>query len=176
MKNKKNTTKKIKEAQYISDDQQEIIRFIKILVIVILFILGVYFATRLFVKKDLLNNSEETPVTEVSYSKMVFGTMLNRPYEEYYVMAYSSENNNANYYRALIDKYSSEEESLFVYYIDLEDSMNERFIAEDAKTNPDAKNIDELRVGEVTLIKVKDGKISKYIENVDDIKRELSIK
>lgn len=173
---KKKSVKKIKEEKYKSEEQQEIIRFIKILIIVVLFILAIYFVTRIFVKKDLINNEEETAVTEISYSKMVFGTMLNRPYEEYYVFAFSSEDNKANYYNALADKYSNNEESSYIYYIDLEDSMNKAFIAEDGKTNPDAKTVNDLQVGAVTLIKVKDGKIAKYIENIDDIKSELSIK
>ena len=87
----------------------------------------------------------------------------------------SSAVNKANYYGALADKYASEKESLNIYHIDLEDSMNKEFIAEDGKSNPNAKTIDELKVGDVTLIKIKDGSITKYIENVDEIKRELSI-
>ena len=173
---KKKTVKKVKEEKYRSEEQQEIIRFIKILIIVVVFLLAIYFITRIFVKKDLLNNNEETAVTEVSYNKMVFGTMLNRPYEKYYVLAFSSKDNKANYYSALASNYSQDEDSLYIYYIDLEDSMNKEFITTDGKTNPKAKNVSDLKVGDLTLIKVEDGKIAKYIENVEEIKSELEVK
>ena len=176
MKNKKKNINKIKEEKYRTEEQQELLRFIKILVIVVVFILAIYFVTKIFVRKELTNDNKETNVTEVDYSKMVFGTMLNRPYEEYYVLAYSSEDNKANYYGALGDSYATQENSLNIYYIDLDDSLNKEFIAEDGKTNPKAKSIDELSVGDITLIKIKDSKIVKYIEDVEEIKSELSIK
>ena len=172
----KNKVKKIKEKKYRTEEQEEIIRFVKILLIVVIFLVAIYFLTRIFVKKDLGNTNEETTVTEISYSKMVFGTMLNRPNDEYYVFAFSSEDNKANYYSALASNYSNQEESLYIYYIDLEDSMNKEFIAEDGKTNPNAKTVSDLKVGDLTLIKVKDGEIVKYLEDLEKIKSELDIK
>lgn len=176
MANKKVKNSKIKEEKYRSEEQKEIIRFVKILLAVIIFIVLIYFATRLFVKKDMNTNEEETAVTEISYNKMVFGTMLNRPYDEYYVLAFSSEDNEANYYNSLASSYMAKEDSLYVYYIDLEDSMNKSFIAgNDEESNPDAKSLEELKVSDLTLIKVVDGEIVKYIENVSDIKSEFDI-
>lgn len=168
--------KKIKADSFKTEEQKEIIRFIKILLIVLLFIFVVYFVTSFFVKKDLTSTKEKTAVTEISYSKMIFGTMLNRPYKEYYVLAYSSEDNKANYYGSLGDKYSNKTESLNLYYIDLADTMNKDYIAHDGKSNTDAKELADLKVGRITLIKISDGKIVKYFENITDIKNELNIK
>ncbi len=175
-KTNKENVKKVKEEKYRTEEQKEIIRFVKILILVIVFIVLIYFATRLFVKKDLVNNSEETSVTDISYSKMVFGTMLNRPYDEYYVFAYSSKDNKVNYYGAITDKYLSNKESVYVYYVDLEDSMNKDFLATDGKSNPKATSVSDLKVGDLTLIKVKNGKIVKYLENIKDIETEFKIK
>lgn len=172
---KKQKSKTIKDSKYKSEEQVTINRFIKILIGVIVFIVLIYFATRIFVKHDLLDNKEEAAVTEVSYSKMVFGTMLNRPYDEYYVYAYSSEDVKAYYYNTLAANYINNDDSLYVYYVDLEDSMNKKYISESDETNPEAKSVDDLRVGKLTLMKVKNGKIVKYIEKLEDIKSEFGI-
>ena len=168
--------KLLKNKKIMSEEQQEIFRFLSLLVIVVLFIVGVYFATRIFVKKDIATNNEETAVTNINYNKVVFGTMFDKDLEEYYVYAFDSENTKANYYGSLADKYSSNENSLNIYHIDLNDSMNRQFVSKDKKTNPDAKTVEELKVGEVTLIKIANGEIVKYLENVDDIKKELTVK
>lgn len=160
---------------YISDDQKEIVRFVSILVIVTLFILGVYLVTKFFVKNDEVETKKETSVVEIDYNKAVFGTILNRPFDEYYVIAYNSEDVKAGYYGALSSKYSNEKDSLHVYFVDLSESINKEFVSKDGKTNPNAKNIEELSVGDITLIKVNKGKIVKYLENIDSIKRELNI-
>ena len=55
---------KIKEEKFKSEDQESIIRFIKILIGVIICVVLIYFITRAFVKKDLTDTKEETPVTE----------------------------------------------------------------------------------------------------------------
>lgn len=172
---KKTKNNKIKEEKFRSEEQIELIRFIKILLAVIVFIVLIYFVTRFFVKKDIDPSKEETAVTEVSYNKMIFGTLLNRPYEEYYVVAFSSKDNEANYYNSLISNYVMKEDSIYVYYIDLEDSMNKDFIADANKSNPNAKTLEELQVGELTLIKVENGKIVSYKEDIKDIKSEFNI-
>ena len=166
---------KIKSEKFRSEEQQELFRFIKILLVVVIFIFAVYFVTRIFVKKDLLVNEKETSVTEINYNKMVFGTILNKKHTEYYVLAFSASDNKAYYYSTLAEKYSSSEEALPIYYIDLDDSMNKVFIASDDKTNSKATSVDELQVGRLTLFKIKDGKFEKYIEKLEEIKSELSI-
>ena len=172
---KKTKNNKIKEEKFRSEEQTELIRFLKILIAVIIFIVLIYFVTRFLVKKDITPSKEETAVTKISYNKMIFGTMLNRPYEEYYVIAFSSKDNEANYYNSLISNYVMKEDSAYVYYIDLEDSMNKDFIAKDNKSNRNAKSLEELKVGELTLIKVENGKIVNYKEDIKDIKSELNI-
>jgi len=173
---KNENTKKLKQEKYRTEEQETIIRFVRVLLIVIIFILLVYFATRIFVKKDLVKDNKETSVTEVSYRKMVFGTLLNRPYDEYYAVAYSGTDNKAYYYTSIVDNYAKGSKSLYVYFIDLDDYMNKDYIAVDGKTNKHAKTISELKVGDLTLLKIKNGEIVKYLENIDDIRNEFAIK
>ena len=43
----------------------------------------------------------------------------------------------------------------------------------DNKSNPNAKSIDDIDLGDITLIKVKNGEIVSYIEDIEQIKTEL---
>ncbi|MBQ6687310.1 MAG: hypothetical protein IJN03_02165 [Bacilli bacterium] len=170
----KKSIAKIKNEKIRNEEQDTIIKFVGILIVVVLIIVAIYFLTKVVVKSDSSSNTE-TNVAEINYSKTVFGTMLNRPYEEYYVFAYSNSDNKAGYYSAITNKYMADDSSLFVYFVDLDDNMNKDYISEDGKTNSEAKNLDELKVGETTLIKVKNGKITKYIEEIGEIEKEFGI-
>lgn len=101
--------------------------------------------------------------------------MLNRPYEEYYALAFSSKSNLVGYYDTIMSKYKSEKESLKIYYIDTEDYFNNKYID---KENPSTsfESLDKLKLGEMTLMKIKKGKITKLITNVEEVKKELNIK
>ena len=57
----------------------------------------------------------------------------------------------------------------------LSNAINSKYIATDGKTNPTASKLSELRFGEVTLLKVKDNKITNAYESVESIKKELKI-
>ena len=52
--------------------------------------------------------------------------------------------------------------------------MNEKFYSKE-ESNPKAKSISELKLSDLTLIKVKNKQITKYVENQDSIKAELGI-
>ena len=66
-------------------------------------------------------------------------------------------------------------DSLKIYYCDLGNKLNRDYynVNNDNKSNPNAKSIKELDLGDLTLIKVEKGKITKYIEKYDSIKNEL---
>ena len=48
------------------------------------------------------------------------------------------------------------------------------YVGSDGESNPDAQNISEFAFGDLTLIKVENGKITKYLEDVDAIKEEFA--
>ena len=99
--------------------------------------------------------------------------IFNRPYDEYFVMVYDSSDNDAMIYSSLISKYSQKEDSLKIYYCDLSNKLNKEFVSSDGTTNSNAKSVSEFKFGQVTLIKVRNGKIVSYIENIDTIKSAL---
>lgn len=167
--------KKILKNTNKSEEQKEVKKFIIILLAVSIIIIGVYFLTKGIVKKkeEAKENATAKEVT-FDYNNIILGELLNRPYDEYYVIVYNTKDAKANYYSGMINSYSTKENSLKVYTADLNDSMNKKFYNK-KESNPSASSVDELKVKDLTLIKVKNSKITKYLEDTDSIKKELGI-
>lgn len=154
-----------------TDDEKLVVKFIVVLIIISLIAVGFYFISKNIVKnRD--DNIVESNVT-ISYDKVNVGMIFNRPYDEYFVMVYDSSDNDAMIYSSLISKYSQKEDSLKIYYCDLSNKLNKEFVSSDGTTNSNAKSVSEFKFGQVTLIKVRNGKIVSYIENIDTIKSAL---
>ena len=172
---KKEKTKKIKTEKYRSEEQTEMIRFVRILIIVIILILGIYFFTRIFVTKDLLNNEEEEKeILEgtVNYNLTMIGSLFNKPESEYYVMIYNTENLRSIYYSGLMTNYARNENALKVYFADLDKELNQKFY-DPENTNLDVTDISDLRVGDLTLLKIYLGRITDALTTEEDIANEL---
>lgn len=170
--------KKTKRASYNSNDSYDVKRFIIVLLIVVLAVVAVYFLTRIFVTKDLFNKEEETVTeTSINYNLTTVGLLLSRPYDEYYVFLYNDESKSqiVSDVRNVVTKYTNSEDAKKVYYVDLEEANNiEFYSAEDS--NPNASSVKDFKFGNATVLKVKDGKIVKYLEKLDAIEKELKVK
>lgn len=154
-----------------TDDEKLVVKFIVILIIISLIAVGFY-----FISKNIVKNRDDNIVesnVKISYDKVNVGMIFNRPYDEYFVMVYDSSDNDAMIYSSLISKYSQKEDSLKIYYCDLSNKLNKEFVSSDGTTNSNAKSVSEFKFGQVTLIKVRNGKIVSYIENIDTIKSAL---
>lgn len=170
---KKNKVKKVNNT-YHSEEQTEIFRFIIILVVLILLVIVVYFFTRAFVTKDLFNKDEEKVTAgAINYNVATIGTMLNRPESEYFVMIYNSENENASYYNSVVSKYKQNEKPLPVYFIDLNNELNKKYYDKD-HSNLNTGNLDNFRVSDVALLRVKNSKVIKALEKEEEIAKELA--
>lgn len=178
--NDKVKTKKIKKVdidKYTSEESKEVKKFINILLSIIVLVLAVYGITRL-INKNKDDNSNDTTVTagSIDYDKVSVGTLFNRADNEYYVIVYDGEAPNAIYYSALMNKYMDKEKSNKVYFCDLSNELNKKYyVGEDKDSNPNATTSSELAFKDLTLIKIKNGKIVKYLETLDTIKTELGI-
>lgn len=173
--------KKEKKVTYKTEEQKEIVKFIVLVVVIGLCVGGIYLFTRVFVTKDI-NKNEDTTQEEVTgainYNMTIIGTLLTRPYDEYYALAYDSQAVSSLKYQAIYSAYMNkqDEDLTKLYYIDLSNIMNESYIADESEeTNPDAESLEDLKLGEFTLIKIKKGKIVKYLEDPFEIKKELKI-
>ena len=174
---KEKKAKKIKQEKYRSEEQTEMIRFIRILIIVIIFVLAIYFLTRIFVTKDLFNNNDdnETQTVEgtINYNVTSIGSMLNKAEDEYYVLIFNTDDLRAIYYSGLMSNYTRGENALKVYYADLKNELNQKFY-DPENINLEVSGISDLRVGDLTLVKVSNGQITEILSNEDEIASELA--
>lgn len=171
--------KKSKLGKIKTDGQMEIRKFFIVLIGLIVILIGVYYFTRAFVTKDL-NKDNSTDVTyqpgSISDTDIIVGNMLNRPYDEYYCIAFGRKDNLAPFYDTLITKYEKEKDSKKIYYIDIDEELNKKYKSDGKEVTKDFDKLDNLKLGDITLLKIKKGKVTKIITNVDDIKKELNIK
>lgn len=165
--------KKLRNEMYVSDEAKEVKRFAFILIGVIVVVLIVYGLTIVFKKNDNIVNDDIQEGT-INYNVVSVGTMLNKADSEYYVILFDNENPNATYYNTLASLYSKKENALKVYTCDLGNKLNKDYVAEYA-SNPKATSVEDFAFGEVTLVRVKNGRIIKYVETVDTIKKELGL-
>lgn len=170
MKKDKKTIKKV-ESELIKDineDTDQIKKFIIILIGVALVSVILYFVSAKYVLKDnFQGDKNDTPVEEnISYDRVDAGNVFNRPYEEYYVLAYDPSSLEASVYASLlkIDKDKK------VYFLNLALDVNKGYIGEG---NKNATNPSELSLKEPTLIKIENGTITKYLETLEAIEKEL---
>ena len=167
--------KKLKEQKIINDNELEVRNFFIILVIVLVIVLALYFVSKTIVdKRSNTNTNTNTTTAEVDYSLVTVGTILNRPYDEYYVMVYNSEDTNAIYYANLFTKYSSKENGLKIYFCDLNNSLNKDYVSDEKTGNPYARTTEDFSFGKITLLKVRYGQVVAYLEDIDLISNELS--
>lgn len=158
-------------------EQLEVKKFLFVLLGLIIILVGVYYFTRAFVTKDLIKTTSEVNYQDgiINYNVVVVGTMLNRVENEYYVMAFSGKDIKTAEYNTLISKYGKVEKSLKVYYLDTDNELNKKYVATDDKVSTTFTNLKELKLGNLTLLKIKEGKVVKLLTSEDKIKKEFNV-
>lgn len=119
----------------------------------------------LFTKENNITYS-----AEIGTTKVLCGSVLNRIDEEYFVLAYNMSDDEAMLYESILDKYSSSSDVLPFYKLDLSNSRNGICTSDNINISND---INELKVNNPTLLKIKNGKIINYYTTYDSIKNIL---
>lgn len=173
----KKTKLMMNKNQYNTSEDENVIKNFFIVSAIIIIIVGIVYGVT-----ELLKDKEETQESviagEINYDKVSVGMILNRPYDEYYVLAYGADEPEAVMYSTILTKYmekSSEENYIKIYFCDLDNKLNEEYynVNEDNKSNPKAKDVKDFDFGDLTLLQIKNGKITKYIEDFEEIKAIL---
>lgn len=155
--------KKININNIENDDVKLIKKLIIILLVVVIVVVGFYFLTDKVVKPA----EEEKMTVEVNYEVATVGTILNRPYDEYFVLLYDSTDVEATYYSTLLSNFKSSSDEK-IYYVDLSLKENSKYVGE--KSNKDLTSASDATFAGPTLLKIKNGKVVSYLENRDEIK------
>lgn len=176
MEKEKNT--KQKKVKYRTAEQDEMLKFLGVIAVVVVCVALLYVLTRVFVTKDLFNKeetkTEETVQGSVNYSVASVGQILNRPYDEYYVFVYDTTGDYATDMNSLLTKYNSKEKKFHAYKVDLSNYLNKEYY-KPKEVNEKASAVADFKFGDITLIKVKNGKIDKYLTDYSKMQTELAV-
>ena len=157
------------------EEKKAVKNFLIILAVVLVCGIAVYFLTRAFVSKDLFTKKDDDKdkIVEVttSYDTAIVGTMLNRPVKEYYVLVYDQKEDNG-YNNIGISYTSDHSDGLPLYYVDLANPLNKEHVGDKTDVSGSVK---DMVFGELTLLRVKDGKITKTITDYDKVIKELDV-
>lgn len=177
----KKDTKKIKKIdkkiKYQTSEQAEFKSFLLVFLVVAVLVAALYVFTRAFVTKDLFTSDttdEEIQAGVVNYDVTSMGQILNRPYDEYYVAIYDSEGDYSSDMYLMVYNYSAKDEHLHIYTVDLNNYLNSSYY-DPENENTKAKELEDIKLGDITLLKIKDGKISKYIVDFSKMEKELDV-
>ena len=105
--------------------------------------------------------------TEISHEFISIGTVFNRELDTYYVLFdnYETDYTKDAYINYLVD-YELKEK---VYKVDMNDLNNSQYKSEEA--NSKAQKVEDLKINDITLVKIVKGKNVKYItgrENIEE--------
>lgn len=167
------TNSKIKDKKVLTETEETIKKFVVLVVIMIVVVVGGYFGSRAIVDGRASNTQDETVAGEIDYDVVSVGMIFNRPYKEYYVMVYDAEDPEAVHYSSVITKYQAKKDAVKLYFCDLGSALNDEYKAGEDTTNVNTNKIEELKFGSVTLLKIKNGKVDKYYEGIEKIKKTL---
>ena len=107
--------------------------------------------------------------TEISHEFISIGTVFNRDLDTYYVLFdnYKSDYTKDAYINYLVD-YEVKEK---VYKVDMNDLNNSKYSSEEANTK--AQKVEDLKINDITLIKISKGKNVKYVTGSENIEEFL---
>ena len=154
---------------------QDVVNIVKILIGVVLFLVVVYFLTAwLSGEIKFGKDKTEEKVVTIQYEEIIAGQIMNRNDENYYVMLFDFSEENASTLIAMKDSYTSVEEALPVYIVDLEKGFNDVLDYEDNETIIDKPtSIKDLKVNDITMLKIEKGKVTNRVTTYDKVKEYI---
>jgi hypothetical protein len=150
-----------------NNDTAQIIKFGKILGVVLILFGLIYLLTEVLVKKDNSNTTDTT-----SFNEIIVGTALTKKEDKYYVLFYDPTSNIAGYFDSWQTSYIEAKKTIKLYYVDLSKALNKKFMVT-KNSNPNAQAVSDLRIKNGTLITVTGGQITSYLENTEEIYKLL---
>lgn len=143
-----------------------------IVTLVVLSVLGLFLLTLYITNKNEGTNISNNKNTEAvfDYDEILLGSSFNRNDKEYLVLYYDmSDSSLVGDLASSVGNYTSKDDSLNLYKVDMSNTFNKKYTTEDDSNN-NPKDVSELLINGPTLIRFVDGEVEEYIEGVDDIK------
>ena len=179
MNNRKQILKNMKKERklrnsYVEDNENIITRFVGTIFGVLIVLVISYLLIGIFVTKTIKfgKDKEEVTVATTDKSTILIGNTFNQKEEEYLVVIYDMNNKTDKTIETWLTYYSGKHTDITIYKVDSKNKMNSKYIV-DSDSNKEAKEVSELRVIDPTIIRIKNGSISEYIEGESSVKEML---
>lgn len=101
--------------------------------------------------------------TQINYEYILLGTVFDRTEKDYYVIFDDYDKNTNKYVNNLV----KDNAKVPVYKVDTSKPENTSCLSD--TSNPNAKNASELKINDITVIRITKGKIAKYIAGSEKI-------
>jgi len=170
--NKKNkNVKKVEEVNTPNDGwYDKLILILVVICILCLFYLLTVYLTEKESTESAANKPEEETV--IQYDEILAGSTFNKPDEKYFVVYYDMSSEDIADITSAIGAYNAKEDALPLYTVDMSNPLNKNYASKDSNKSVDEAS--ELRINGVTLIRVKDGELDKYLEGEDEVVEYLN--
>lgn len=146
-----------------------------ILILVVAFVFAVFYVITLFVTKKENDKSDDTKdqsyEATIQYEKILAGNIFSQNHNEYYVLVYFKDDNYVDYYKSYLSYYSTKENAVPYYFVDMDDVFNSSFRGENSNLNvSDAK---KFKFSQTALLRIVDGKVISTYEGNENITGKL---
>ena len=179
MKANKQKTKKINEE--IETDTFSLAKK-GIVAVIVLFIFFSFYILTLYItskhsEEDASTNyqesEEQSSTTSTSYDDIMLGRSLSMADEDYFVLCYDKTADNASDFSTIINNYTSLDDHLDIYSVDLSSSFNKKYLTE-GESNKNPTDTSSFAINGPTLFKVSNHSVVDYIEGEEEISNYLS--
>ena len=137
----------------------------------VLVFLAIFYLITVAVIDDGSASKDEKEEVDIQYDEILAGSSFSMNSSEYLVVYYDFTDEELTDLDSAIYSYSSSDETR-IYTVDMSNAFNLKFVAE-KESNKSPKSVNDLAFDGPTLIKFKDGKVTKYIEDSEEIIKYL---
>ena len=147
------------------DNDNQIYKFAKITIILLIMFVVLYIVVGVFVTKEFdLFGSKDNEINDSVNNKILASSIFNQKDGEYYVYFYDFENMNSTIESTLTSKLKDAK----IYRVNTKDALNQNYVTE-GSGNKSAQTLEELKVVDNTLIKIVNNEIVRYYETEEEI-------
>ena len=152
----------MKQEKYIQND--EMVKLIRIFLIIVVVFMLFYALTVTISNKKNKPSIENNTVDSIQYAEILLGTIFNKKENSYYVIAeFKDDEKN---YSSYVNEYNKKEDALNIYYVDMNDAMNSKYINDEENITND---ISDLKISKTTLFKIENGQIVEHYSGNEKI-------
>lgn len=151
-----------KEEKVVQNDEINVrVGVISVVIMIVVFV-GFYFLTDYLLSK---RPSDNTPVEQENPNVITFNKLLEQKETEYYVLAIlENDKDNTSKYKQFVADLPK------VYYIDMSNSFNKNYMAEETVV---VESVKDIRISDTVLFHIKSGKIEGHYVGYEGITKYL---